>query len=99
MHVIPSCPNMSARYYLPLQHNTISNLHNVTYKNDQNAKIYCNKSKFVYNERCKEYWWNVAVKVKHNKPDVIECDTEEKMCKIIEVSYLAGVNVMLKIKK
>ena len=56
MHVVPSCPNMSARYYLPLQHNTISNLHNVTYKNDQNAKIYCNKSKFVYNERCKEYW-------------------------------------------
>ena len=24
MHVVPSCPNMSARYYLPLQHNTIA---------------------------------------------------------------------------
>ena len=72
-------------------------------KEDPNAKIYCNKSEFVYNEGRKECWWNVAVKtavkVKHNKPDIIEWDTEQKTCKIIEVSCPANVNVMSKINE
>ena len=51
-HVISSCPSMSARYYLPLRDDIIveaiyTALHK---KEDPNAKIYCNKSDFVYNE-------------------------------------------------
>ena len=76
-HVISSCSNMSARYYLALQHDTIAEAIYTALgkKEDPNAKIHCNKSEFVYNEGRKEYWWNVAVKtaakVKHNKPDII----------------------------
>ena len=69
---------MSARYHRPLRQDTIVEAIYTALrkKEDPNAKIYCNKSEFVYNERRKEYWWNVAVKtaakVKHNKPDIIE---------------------------
>ena len=104
-HVISSCPNMSARYYLPLRHDTIAEaVYTVLHKKeDPKAKIYCNKSEFVCNEGRKECWWNVAVKtavkVKHNKPDIIEWDTEQKTCKIIEVSCPANVNVMSKINE
>ena len=104
-HVISSSPNMSVRYYLPLQHVTIAEAiyTALRQKEDPNAKIYFNKSEFVYNEGRKEYWWNVAVKtaakVKHNKPDIIEWDTEQKTCKIIEVNCPADVNVMSKINE
>ena len=51
----------------------------------------------------REYWWNAAVKtaakVKHNKPDIIQWDNEQKTCKIVEVSCPADVNVMSKINK
>ena len=96
---------MSVRYYLPLQHVTIAEAiyTALRQKEDPNAKIYCNKSEFVYNGGHKEYWWNVAVKtaakVKHNKPNIIEWDTEQKTCKIIEVNCLADVNVMSKINE
>ena len=57
----------------------------------------------MYNEGRKEYWWNAAVKtavkVKHNKPDIIEWDAEQKACETIEVSCLANVNVMSKINE
>ena len=96
---------MSARYYLPLRHDTIAEAiyPALRKKEDSNAKIYCNKSKFVYNEGRKEYLWNVAVKtaakVKHNKPDIIEWDTEQKTCEIIEVSCPADVNLLSKINE
>ena len=51
----------------------------------------------------REYWWNAAVKtaakVKHNKPDIIQWDNEQKTCKIVQVSCPADVNVMSKINK
>ena len=57
-HVISSCPNISASYYLlSLRHDTIveviyTALHE---KDDPNAKRCCNKTEFVYNEGRKEY--------------------------------------------
>ena len=99
---------MSARYHLSLRHDTIAEAIYTALrkKEDPNTKIYCNKeynSEFVYNEGRKEYWWNVAVKtaakVKHNKPDIIGWDNEQKTCKIIEVSCPADVNVMSKINE
>ena len=48
-----------------------------------------------------ERWWNVAVKTaakdKHNKPEIIEWDIEQKTCKIIDVSCPTDGNVMSKI--
>ena len=56
-HVLSSCPNMSALYYLPLRYDTIAETIYTALrkKEDSNAKIYCNKSKFVCNEGRKEY--------------------------------------------
>ena len=75
-YVISSCSNMSARYYLALQHDTIAEAIYTALGKKEDP----NKSEFVYNEGRKEYWWNVAVKtaakVKHSKPDIIEWYTE-----------------------
>ncbi|XP_057295655.1 uncharacterized protein LOC130624072 [Hydractinia symbiolongicarpus] len=99
-HVVSSCPNMSARYYLPLQHDPIAArvYTALRKKEDPHANVKCSKNEFVYKEGCKEYWWNVpvktATKVKHNKPDIIQWDLQSKTCKIIEISCPADVNVM-----
>ena len=104
-HVLSSCPNMSALYYLPLRYDTIAETIYTALrkKEDSNAKIYCNKSKFVCNEGRKEYWWNFAVKtaakVKHNKPNITEWDTKQKTCNIIQVSFPADVNFMSRINE
>ena len=69
---------MSARYYLPLRHDTIAEAIYTALrkKEDPNAKIKFNKSGLCIIEGRKEYWWNVAVKPatknKHTKPEIIE---------------------------
>ena len=51
-HVISSCQNMSARYYLALSHDTIA----------EAIFTALRKEEYPKEEYRKEYWWKVAVK-------------------------------------
>ena len=47
-----------------------------------------------------EFWWNLSIKtatkLKHNKPDLTAWDRAGKICKIIEMSFPADVNITKK---
>ena len=49
----------------------------------------------------KEYWWNIpiktAIRCKHNRPDIVLWDREQKSCTVVEVSCPADVNVSSKV--
>ena len=50
-----------------------------------------------------EFWWNLSVKtatkLKHNKPDIVAWDRLGKICKMVEISCPADVNVMKKVEE
>ena len=54
-------------------------------------------SEYVFKVKDCEFWWNLSVKtatrVKHNKPDTVAWDRAGKICKIIEISCPADVNI------
>ena len=70
------CPNMSARYYLPLRHyevaKTVFNSHLRKFYPSKEIK-FSSEPEYSYEKDHQEYWRNVSVKtatkVAHNKPD------------------------------
>ena len=56
---------------------------------------------YVYKVNNTEYWWDIpiqtAMKVPHNKPDIVRWDQEKKICTIVKVSCPADVNISIKI--
>ena len=70
-------------------------------KNQPDSNIrYEDGPEFIYTHDNLEYWWNLSIKtstkVKHNKPDMIIWDNNNKSCKIVEFSCPADVNVVKK---
>eukprot|EP00106_Octopus_bimaculoides_P020898 XP_014788340.1 PREDICTED: uncharacterized protein LOC106882245 [Octopus bimaculoides] len=51
----------------------------------------------------KEYCWNIPVKIlikcKHDRPDIMICHREEKLCTIVEIIWPTDVNIKLKISE
>ena len=98
-HIISSCSKMSSRYYLPVRHDVIAKYFYETIrgKNHPECKIEYKGNEFIDQDSGTEYWWNVAiktaVKVRHNRPDLVIWDIENKNCHIIEFSCPADVNV------
>ena len=64
------------------------------------CKIEYKGNEFIDQYDGTEYWWNVAikttVKVRHNRPDLVIWEIENKACHIIEFSCPADVNVTKK---
>ena len=58
---------------------------------------------YVYKVNDTDYWCNIpiqtAIKVPHNKPDIVIWDQEEKICTNVEVSFPADVKISRKIDK
>ncbi|XP_052833275.1 uncharacterized protein LOC106878562 [Octopus bimaculoides] len=74
-HIISSCPKMSSLYYLPMR--LSRTLYNEIHRKENP------KDKEIRTRSKKGYWWNVPVKTsikcKHNKPDIMIWDGEEKL--------------------
>ena len=104
-HIIVSCNQMSARYYLPLRHDAVaSNILKIIIKKnhlEQNIKL-MNESEYVLKIDNHEYWWNMSIKTttkvthNHNKPDLLVWDNEQKICQILEFSCPCHVNLINK---
>ena len=102
IHVISSCSKMSSRYYLPIRHDVVAKYvyEAMRKKKNPECKIEYKGDEFIDEENGIEYWWNVAiktaVKVRHNRPDLVVWNNETKNCFIIEFSCPADVNVTRK---
>ena len=100
-HIISSCNQMSAKYYLPLRHGVIASnvLKMIIKKNHPERRVkLLNESEYVIKIENHEYWWNMSIKtttkIPHNKPDLFVCDTDQKICQIIEFSCPCDVNLI-----
>ena len=104
-HIISSCNKMSSRYYLPIRHDVIAKYFYETIRRKKNpkCKIEYKGNEFIDQDSGTEYWWNVAiktaVKVCHNRPDLVLWDIDNKNCHIIEFSCPANVNITKKAAK
>ena len=97
---------MSARYYLPLRHDEVAK---AVLKSHLKRFYPSNKIKFllepehVYKKDHQEYWWNVsektAMKIAHNKPDLIIWNRESKICSVIEFSSPLDININKKVNE
>ena len=97
-HTISSCSKMFSQYYQPIRHDVIAKyLYEAIRKNkDPKWKIENKENEFIDQDNGTEYWWNVsiktAVKIRHNQPDLVIWEIENKNCHIIESSCPADVN-------
>ena len=105
-HIISSCPTMSVRYYLLIRHNVVPKtvLKNLILKTDQTDKFkYQQDSEYIYKVRNFEFWWNFSIqtttKLKHSKTYIVIREKAKNICKTIEISYLAGVNITKKVEE
>ena len=103
-HIISSCPEMSVRFYLPIRHDIVAKtiLKAIILKENPDDKFRHQRDpEYVYKVNNTEYWWNIpiqtAIKVPHNKPDIVIWDQEKKICTIVEVSCPADINIPRKI--
>ena len=93
---------MSSQHYVPIRHDVISKYfyEAIRRKKDLKCKIEYKGNEFIDKDCGTEYWWNVAiktaVKVLHNRPDLVIWDIENKNGHIIEFSCPADVNVTKK---
>ena len=86
-HIVSSCPLMSSRYYLPMRHD-------IAVKASYNT---------IIKNRNDEFWWGILIKtstnIKHNKPDMVIWNHEDRHCTTIEFSCPADINIEKKIKE
>ena len=77
-HVICNCPEMSARYYLPLRHDRMGKILYISHiqKHSPETKVEkIQEPEYIRRVKHMEYWWNISIKtatkIPHNKPDLI----------------------------
>ncbi|MEL7381943.1 MAG: hypothetical protein AAFN09_17640, partial [Pseudomonadota bacterium] len=99
-HVISSCPKMSSRYYLPLRHDVVAK---TIWKGLSKRNPLPTTEEYIESDGKKELWWNLKIKttnkLKHNRPDIVVWDHEEKTCSVIEISCPLDMNIIKKIKE
>ena len=106
IHIIASCPMMSVRYYLPLRHDVIAKIvYNalIRNKNPSYLKHDLESPEYIHRKGNLEYWWNIsiktAMKIPHNKPDLLISDADEKIYQVIEFSCPTDINVSRKVEE
>ena len=95
---------MSVRYYLPIRHDVVAKtvLKALILKINPTDKFkHQQDPEYVFKVKDCEFWSNLpiktATKLKHNKPDNVAWDMAGKICKIIEISWPADVNITKKV--
>ena len=97
---------MSVRCYLPIRNDVVAKtvLKALILKIDPTDKFkHQQDPEYVYKVKDCEFWWNLpiktATKFKYNKLDIVAWDTAIKICKIIEISCPADVNITKKVEE
>ena len=106
-HIISSCSDMSARYYLPLRHDAVGKAVYKAHvcKNNPGVRFKSQEEpEYIYRSNEFEYWWNLSIrtitKVPHNnKPDLIIWDNNLNICRIVEFSCPSDINIEQKINE
>ena len=105
-NIISSCSEMSAGYYLSIRYEVVAKtvlkalilkIHPTDkFKHEQGPE-------YIYKVKGCESSWNLsietAIKIKHNKTDIVVWDRVEKIFKIIEISCTADVSITKKVEK
>ena len=104
-HIIAGCDKMAARYYTPLRHDAVARFIWNAIRRKDNAGRTSDKEdrladEFIDSTGPREYWWNLPIqtctKVKHNRPDIVSWNHQEKQCSIIEIACPLDVNIVAK---
>ena len=97
---------MSVRYYLRIRHDVVAKtvLKALILKNDATKKFkHQGDPEYTYKVKDCEFWWNLSVKtatkLKCNKPNIVAWDRLGKICKMVEISCPADVNIMKKVEE
>ena len=99
-HILGSCPHLSSSLYLHARHNQVAKVifeEIICDKDTTKAKRQLPNPQAITKNGSREIWWDLPVttpvKVKHNRPDIIFWDNDEKKCIIIDVCVPLDVNL------
>ena len=103
-HVICNCPEMSARYYLPLPHDRMGKILYISRikKYSPETKVeQPQEPEYIHRVKHMEYWWNISIKtvtkIPHNKPDLISWNHKKVVCTIVNFSCPLDSNITKKV--
>ena len=96
-HLLCSCSYLSASLYLPMRHNEVAK---VLYNGIIKSKFIGHPYVFprpVWKQGHIEIWWDMHIvttpQVKHNKPDLVVWNSENKKCIVADVAVPLDENV------
>ena len=99
-HVICNCPELSARYYLPLRHDRMGKILYISHiqKHFPETKVkHLQEPEYIRRVKHMEYWWNItiktATKIPHNKPDLIIGNHKKVVCTAVDSSCPLHSNI------
>ena len=103
-HIIAACSYLSSNLYLHARHNPVAKdlydelVHQL--RQNENRSESKREPQTVTRIKNTEIWWDKKVmtqkKIKHDRPDIIMWDKENKHCKIVDVSIPLDTNVKLR---
>ena len=103
-HVICNCPEMSARYYLPLRHDRMGKILYVSHiqKHSPETKVEkIQEPEYIRRVKHMEYWWNISIKtatkIPHNKPDLTIWNHQKGVCTVVDFSFPLNSNITKKV--
>ena len=99
-HVICNCPELSARYYLPLRHDRMGKILYISHiqKHFPETKVkHLQEPEYIRRVKHMEYWWNItiktATKIPHNNPDLIIGNHKKVVCTAVDSSCPLHSNI------
>ena len=103
-HVICNCPELSARYYLPLRHDRMGKILYISHiqKHFPETKVeHLQEPEYIRRVKHMEYWWNItiktATKIPHNKPNLIIWYHEKVVRTAVDFSCPLDSNITNKV--
>ena len=103
-HVICNCPELSARYYLPLRHDRMGKILYISHiqKHFPETKVkHLQEPEYIRRVKHMEYWWNItiktATKIPHNKPNLIIWYHEKIVRTAVDFSCPLDSNITKKV--
>ena len=102
-HLLCSCECLSSSMYLPMRHNEVAKVvYNAIIQHHFKEHPYIQPPPVWKNNHI-ELWWDTYVptvpKVKHNKPDIVIWNNNEKTCMILDICVPLDCNVHEQEKK
>ena len=96
-HLFCSCERLSSSLYLPVRHDEVGK---ILYNEIIKQNIETHQSIIpppIWTNDHLEIWWDIHIKtvptVKHNKPDIVVWDKDNKICNIVDICVPLDENV------